>query len=96
MDGEYKVREIIQKKDKQEGEEMSEICMQCECSNEVLFVNAIDDEFEICIFPKSRSVGRFRHIMKIIKDGTPYSDQIIIDQKNAKKLAKFINSQVKK
>lgn len=90
------MREIIQKKDKQESEEMSEICMQCECSNEVLFVNAIDDEFEICIFSKSRSARRFRHIMKIIKDGTPYSDQIIISQKDAKKLAKFINSQVKK
>lgn len=90
------MREIIQKKDKQESEEMSEICMQCECSNEVLFVSAIDDEFEICIFSKSRSARRFRHIMKIIKDGTPYSDQIIISQKDAKKLAKFINSQVKK
>lgn len=80
---------------------MSEICMNCECGNEVLFVNAIEDEFEICIFSKSKSKskyksGRFKHIMKIIKDGTPYSDQIIISQKDAKKLAKFINSQVKK
>lgn len=75
---------------------MSEICMNCECGDEVLFVSAIDDEFEICIFSKSRFAGRFKHIMKIIKDGTPYSDQIIISQKDAKKLAKFINSQVKK
>lgn len=75
---------------------MSEICMNCVCGDEVLFVNAIDDEFEICIFSKSKVAGRFKHIMKIIKDGTPYSDQIIISQKDAKKLAKFINTQVKK
>lgn len=75
---------------------MSEICMSCECGDEVLFVNATDGDFEICIFPKSRFVGRFRHIMKIIKDGILYSDQIIISQKDAKRLAKFINSQVKK
>lgn len=73
----------------------TEICLKCDCGEESLVVTKDEDYgFELCIFTRQfESYGfwnRLRLIWRIIRHGKPYTDQIIIDTKKAKQLAKFL------
>lgn len=73
----------------------------CDCRNEVLLIE-YDHELKIAdcaIFYSQNSANnqkswlqKIRYIWKIIKDGIPYKDQIILTEKQLKEIKSFLGS----
>ncbi len=68
----------------------------CECHNEVLVVERDKDDredrqFNIAIYtqckPEKHWKNRLRYIWRIIREGTPYGDCVILSNTMAKELA---------
>lgn len=68
----------------------------CICGNEVIKVEQWEDG-EVCIAvyehsDKKRFASKWRHIKKILKDGDPYSDSLILDKGEFNKFKEFITN----
>ncbi len=74
--------------------------MLCDCKNEVLVLE-YDHEYdftELSIYESISSYGyrmsfwqKLRYIYRILVNGKPYSDQIILNKEQLKDLSSFIN-----
>ena len=70
----------------------------CDCHSE--FVRLIYDkefeQFDLSIWTQTSSKptwkNKLRWIWRIIKDGTPYGDQIILNKDKAKELAEYLTN----
>jgi len=60
--------------------------IKCECNDEVLVIEEIDDQYYIAIytlgFPKLRIINRIRYALKILFNGKLYGDQMIVNKKD--------------
>lgn len=76
---------------------MIEKFIACACFGEGLRImyDSDDKSFSVSIWvqgytEKTSLSNRFRHIGKILKNGQPWEDQIILQEEDAKALAEFI------
>lgn len=82
-------------------DEMPRIMLKCDCYSESLEVIYDKEykEFDFALWTNGHpSYGwwwRIKYIWKILKTGEPYGDQVCLDVPKAKKLAKFIQAQLK-
>ena len=77
------------------------IFIACNCRNEILRV-AYEQyendpaEFNLCIYTmgtdqtKPSMRYKLRHIWKILRDGTPYEDMMILNKTEMERLCKFV------
>ena len=74
-----------------------EIYIRCGCSAEVLRIehNKEDKQYYISIYEyktnKYPLSQKLRWIWRILKYGTPYGDQMVIDEENAGRLGRWLN-----
>lgn len=70
---------------------------ECSCSGHALRVLKFKDEQELYVSTWTSGYQnlswryRVRQIWKIIKDGTPYEDEVVLDEKTAIQLSSYIN-----
>lgn len=72
----------------------------CSCSSETIVLEKFknEDEIYLCIFGRGLNVkrynwrDRFRHILYILKNGFPYTDEIVLSKQSAKELIKSLTS----
>lgn len=63
----------------------------CDCGEEGVFVGQFDWDIIISIFMVGgRRNRKWHHIKKILKDGTPYTDQLIMCPSRARQLGEFL------
>jgi hypothetical protein len=72
-----------------------EYLFACECSNEVVRLEKDPDDGSIYLSvyehnPKTTWRYKIRQIIKIIKTGSPYSDQVVITKETGKKISDFL------
>lgn len=74
--------------------------VECDCGGEQLVIKPLDDEVlsngvDIALwkymFNKQSFWHRFKHIWYILKNGTPYTDQICLNLDKVKELSNFLN-----
>jgi hypothetical protein len=79
--------------------------LQCSCNSEALQIRPDYEypEFEISVWKQGMDDPRWmsfrekiRWIWKIIKDGKPFTDYMIIDRNDALRLSKYLIRQIKK
>ena len=85
------VVEVFEKRD------MECFVLPCNCGSEhLVFSVQPDDTVEVSIwryaYHKQSFWNRFRHIWYILRHGTPYTDQIVLDEKRQKDLYKFMRN----
>jgi len=74
---------------------MAELYLKCSCGCEVICIEK-DDEYDsyfLSIYTLSNRFSWFqklRHIWKIIKTGTPYTDQIVLHDIDIKAIKEFL------
>ena len=75
---------------------------ECSCMSHALSVLKFDDEEQLYISTWLNGYHiiswryKFRQIWKILKTGTPYEDQVVLDRKTALALSKYIETLLKK
>ena len=76
--------------------------IQCDCHTEGILVENHEGDFEISFFERTSKYNgarmsfaqRLRHAWKIIDDGHPYADMVVIDSHKALELARFITDEL--
>ena len=73
--------------------------LECDCGSEILNVEYLPaiKKFEIAIFKKNVNNNFIVRMYMAFQClfGSPYADQIVIDEKKARKLAKFLSRKKK-
>lgn len=77
--------------------------IECDCTAEILAIEPQDIEFPeeglyFSLFEQAYNKksfwNRFRHIIYILKNGTPYTDQICLDFDKVKNLNKYLDNYI--
>ena len=68
---------------------------RCECYQEGVAVEAIDDQVFMSFWQlgkrNNNTLGmRIRHILRILKDGNPFNDMVVLSPEEAEKLGDFL------
>lgn len=66
--------------------------IRCQCYGEGVAVESWDEDVHLAFWQqghsRSRGLGfRIRHMLKILRDGTPYTDMVVLSPTEAKTLA---------
>ena len=81
--------------------ENNELYIKCDCGSEIINLAKDPDlnEFYLSIYRykylKPGLKHRLHHCWHILKTGSPYEDEIIINEKTAKEIIKFLNKNIK-